>query len=136
MPSISVWMIRLAIIYLGAGVLIGGLMLIDKALHLIPLVWILLPVHIEFLITGWIIQFTLGTAYWILPRYLKTKGRGKILPAILMAIFLNMGIVLVIISTLSLEYSFLKLFGRVFQLFAIVLFINLHWKRITSYSKA
>jgi len=34
-----------------------------------------LPIHIEVLIFGWIIQFTLGTAYWILPRFLQAPQR-------------------------------------------------------------
>lgn len=135
MPSISVGMIRLAFMYLGAGVLIGGLMLTEKALHIFPWVWMLLPVHIEFLIFGWIFQFSLGMAYWILPRYLKTKGRGKTLPAIMMAISLNVGVVLVIISALNPKYSFLGLIGRSLQLLAVVLFIRLNWQRIVSYLK-
>ena len=136
MPRVSVWMIRMSFLYLAFGVSIGALLLISKSLGIASFAWNLLPIHIEFLIFGWIIQFTLGTAYWILPRYLKTKGRGKPLPAIVMVILLNMGILLMVISELQPDYSFLGLIGRSSQLLAVVLFIRLHWQRIVSYSKA
>lgn len=135
MPKVSVWMIRMSFLYLIFGVCIGTFLLISKSLHVASFAWNLLPIHIEFLIFGWIIQFTLGTAYWILPRYLKTKGRGKSLPAIMMVVLLNMGIVLLVISALNPDYSFLGVIGRSFQLLAVILFIKLHWQRIVSYSR-
>lgn len=136
MPRVSVWMIRMSFLYLAFGVSIGALLLISKSLGIASFAWNLLPIHIEFLIFGWIIQFTLGTAYWILPRYLKTKGRGKPLPAIMMVVLLNTGILLMVISELKPGYSFLGLIGRSSQLLAVVLFIRLHWQRIVSYAKS
>lgn len=136
MPKVSIWMIRMSFLYLAFGISIGALLLISKSLHIASFAWSLLPIHIEFLIFGWIIQFTLGTAYWILPRYLKTKGRGKTLPAIMMVIFLNAGILLMVISEVFPNYSFWRMLGRSFQLLAVVLFIRLHWQRIVSYSRA
>lgn len=136
MPKVSVWMIRMSFLYLIFGIFIGTFLLISKSLLVASFAWNLLPIHIEFLIFGWIIQFTLGTAYWILPRYLKTKGRGKTLPAIMMVIFLNAGILLMVISEVFPNYSFWGMLGRSFQLLAVVLFIRLHWQRIVSYSRA
>lgn len=135
MPRVSVWMIRMSFSYLAFGVSIGTLLLISKSLGIASFAWNLLPIHIEFLIFGWIIQFTLGTAYWILPRYLKAKGRGKSFPAILMVVFLNMGILLVVLSALKQDYSFFGLIGRFLQLISVALFIKLHWKRIISYAR-
>ena len=136
MPIVSVWMIRMSLLYLASGISVGALLLISKSLHIVSFAWNLLPIHIEFLIFGWIIQFTLGTAYWILPRYLKTKGRGKSFPAILMVVFLNMGILFVVVSELKWDYSFLGLIGRFFQLMSVALFIKLHWTRVVSYARS
>lgn len=135
MPKVSIWMIRMSFLYLAFGISIGALLLISKSLQITSFAWNLLPIHIEFLIIGWIIQFTLGTAYWILPRYLKTKDRGKTLPAIMMVILLNAGILLMVISEAFPNYPSWGMIGRSFQLLAVVLFIKLHWQRIVSYSR-
>lgn len=134
MPLISRLMIKLSLIYLALGVTIGALMLINKAWLISPILWFVIPIHIEFLIFGWIIQFTLGVAYWILPRFLESKGRGNKIFAWLMVLFLNAGILLVAFSGYGLGRSF-ALTGRIFEALAVVLFISLHWKRVVTYNR-
>ena len=133
MPLISHLMIKLSLLYLLCGVTLGALMLINKAWLISPFLWFVLPIHIEFLIFGWIIQFTLGVAYWILPRFLKSKGRGNEKMARMMVFFLNAGILLVAFSGYGLGSSF-ALTGRIFETLAVVLFISLHWKRVVTYN--
>lgn len=133
MPLISRLMIKLSLLYLLMGVSLGALMLINKAWLISPILWFVLPIHIEFLIFGWIIQFTLGVAYWILPRFLETKGRGSAKRAWLMVFFLNTGIGLVAFSGYGLGSTF-ALTGRIFELLAVLLFISLHWKRVVTYN--
>lgn len=134
MPLISRLMIKLSLIYLALGVTIGALMLINKAWLISPILWFVIPIHIEFLIFGWIIQLTLGVAYWILPRFLESKGRGNKTLAWLMVLFLNAGILLVAFSGYGLGRSF-ALTGRIFETLAVVLFISLHWKRVVTYNR-
>lgn len=134
MPLISRLMIKLSLVYLLLGVSLGALMLINKAWLISPILWFVLPIHIEFLIFGWIIQFTLGVAYWILPRYLETKGRGNATPAWLMLVFLNAGILMVAFSAYGLGNTF-ALTGRILEALAVVLFISLHWKRVVTYNR-
>ena len=134
MPLISRLMIKLSLIYLALGVTIGALMLINKAWLISPILWFVIPIHIEFLIFGWIIQFTLGVAYWILPRFLESKGRGNKILAWFMVLFLNAGILLVAFSGYGLGRSF-ALTGRIFETLAVVLFISLHWKRVVTYNR-
>lgn len=121
-------------IYLLVGLLIGVLMLINKAVFISPVFWFLIPAHIEIMIFGWIIQFTMGVAYWILPRYLKDKGRGSAKLANLVPILLNAGIILVVISDLM-AWNGAALTGRVFELSAVLIFMVLHWKRVVTYNK-
>ncbi|WP_395068877.1 hypothetical protein [Gracilimonas sp.] len=109
-------------------------MLINKAFLISPIIWFILPIHIEFLIFGWIIQFTLGVAYWILPRFLESKGRGNTYVAWLMVFFLNTGILSVAFSGYGLGSSF-ALAGRILEILAVCLFISLHWKRVVTYNK-
>lgn len=133
MPGPSRWLIRLSFLYLVTGLLVGAGMLVHKALPLHPAVWALLPVHVELLIFGWIIQLTLGTAYWILPRFLTGKPRGDTHSAWLVVILLNVGIWLTIGDRLDLSRLPLAVAGRVLETGAVLLFIRLHWNRVTTY---
>ncbi|NGP88756.1 cbb3-type cytochrome c oxidase subunit I [Fodinibius halophilus] len=133
MPAISRWMIRISLLYLLVGMVSGAIMLVNKAYVIHPSVWALLPIHIEVVIFGWVIQLTLGTAYWMLPRFLEQPQRGNPQLAIGMVVALNLGI-LVIIADILLSVSWgLGLLGRILELSAVVLFVILHWDRIVSY---
>lgn len=133
MPRPSRWMIRLSLIYLLAGMVMGALMLIHKAYGLHPAVWALLPIHIEVVIFGWIIQLTLGTGYWILPRFLEGPPRGDRRLAYVMVAALNLGIILVCSNSLLSSGAPLDLVGRALELAAVGLFVSLHWNRIVTY---
>ena len=69
MPRLSQWYIRSAFIYLFLGFTIGALLLANKGIPLHPALWGWLPIHIEFLLIGWLLQLILGMAFWILPRF-------------------------------------------------------------------
>lgn len=134
MPGVTRWMIRCSLIYFLAGAGIGMAMLINKAVPLFPKIWLLLPIHIEFMIFGWVIQFTLGTAHWILPRFLSSKSRGNPKLAVLIVVLLNGGILLVILAGSVSSLPELALWGRILESFSVMLFTGLHWKRIVSYA--
>lgn len=67
MDPLSSIMVRLSLLWLLAGFIIGGLMLVDRD---IPGDWRLWaqPTHGHMLFVGWFLQFALGVAYWLLPR--------------------------------------------------------------------
>jgi len=136
MPLISRWMIRCSFIYLFLGVGTGAFMLIQKAYPIHPSVWQLLPIHIEMLIFGWIIQFTLGTAYWMLPRFLEGPQRGPRWAAFMMAIILNIGILLTLADDIILTELPVQRSGRALELLAVLIFVSLHWNRIVTYRKS
>lgn len=133
MPAVSRWMIRLSLMYLLAGILAGAFLLVHKVYPLHASAWLLLPMHIEVTIFGWIVQITLGTAYWMLPRYLKGRPRGRRWLGWVMAICLNLGIVFIIIDLLEWVPVSLRFAGRLLQVIAVLLFIYLHWNRIVTY---
>lgn len=133
MPLASRLMVRCSFIYLVVAMLLGTVMLLHKAWPLHPMVWQLLPLHIETAIFGWIIQFTLGTAYWMLPRFLKGPQRGPRWAAFAMILVLNLGIVLTLADSLLLSSLPLALSGRLLELGAVILFVSLHWQRIVTY---
>ncbi len=95
MPRLSVWFVRASLIYLSIGFAIGALLLAEKGVPYFPAILSILPVHIEFLLIGWLVQLAMGVAFWILPRFGMESPRGneQIIWASLM--LLNAGLCLV-----------------------------------------
>ena len=78
MPLVSRVMVRTALLHLGLGATIGGLMLLEKAWPLLPWLWLLRPGHIHLMILGWTVQLAMGVAVWILPRFSASGDRGNL----------------------------------------------------------
>lgn len=132
MPRLSQWIIRTALIYLLLGFTFGALLLTHKGIPLHPALWSWLPAHIEFLLMGWIVQLTMGVAFWILPRYWKYPRRPNEKYAQIAFILLNLGIWLVVAGTTFRAGSQVLLAGRIVEAGAIVFFALHNWKRIVS----
>jgi len=133
MPLAARWMIRCSLVYLLLGITIGSAIFIHKAFSINPILWQFLPVHTEILIFGWIIQFTMGTAYWILPRFLKGPKRGDKKFAVTIVLLFNSGILILVFNNLFLSSSPIGLAGRFLQGIAVLIFTLIHWNRITTY---
>lgn len=130
MPRLSVWFIRSALIHLALGFSFGALMLWNKGMPFDPLVWQLLPAHIEFLLFGWLVQLGLGVAYWILPRF-QTR-RGNTILAWLAWILLNGGVWLVGLASLVAAPAVISLSGHFAETGAALAFVAHAWPRIKS----
>ena len=78
MPRLTRLYVRAALVYLILGFSLGALLLANKGLPLHPALWAWLPAHIEFLLMGWIVQFALGIAFWIVPRFWRPPRRGNV----------------------------------------------------------
>lgn len=128
MPRVSAWAVRLSLLYLSAGFVLGALLLVNKAFPLLPAVWGWLPVHAELLLSGWVLQLALGVAYWILPRF--TGGargsEGAAVPAL--AVY-NLGIWLAAGGALA-GLAWLALAGRMMQAGGAALFLFNLWRRV------
>lgn len=135
MPVQSVWMIRMSLVYFLSVITIGGFLLSSKGFLGDISIWTLLEVHIELALFGWLIQFVLGTAYWILPRYLEGAKRGNEKLAWLMIVLLNSGLWIYILTHLQVLPTPGIVTGRILELAAIALFIYLHWHRIVDYQR-
>jgi len=94
MPRLSQVMIRTALVWLAAGAPLGGLLLLNKGLPLLPWVWTLRFTHLHLLLIGWMVQFACGVAFWILPRLDTSGARGDECLAWLCYGALNGGVVL------------------------------------------
>jgi len=92
----------------------------------------LLPAHIEFLLIGWIVQLTMGVAFWILPRYWKRPRRPKKNYVLVAFVLLNLGIWLVVAGTTLRAGSWVFFAGRVAEVGAILFFALHSWRRVVS----
>lgn len=123
-------MVKAAFVYLLLGFTVGALLLGNKGVPIHPMVWSWLPVHIEFLLLGWIVQLTMGMAFWILPRFWQKPARPRENFAVAAFILLNVGIWLVAAGTTFRMGQAVLLAGRVVELGAVVLFGVQAWGRI------
>ena len=75
MPKLAHWYVKTALLYLAVGTLFGAIILWNKGIT-IPGAWLLLAPHIALVTWGWLLLFTMGVAYWILPRWGQARRRG------------------------------------------------------------
>lgn len=132
MPRLSQWAVRAAFLYLLSGFTVGALLLAHKGLPLHPALWSWLPAHIEFLLFGWIVQLTMGMAFWILPRYWQQSRRPNPGYATIALILLNLGLWLVVAGTTFRARVWIVLAGRLAEVGAVLFFALQAWKRIVS----
>ena len=135
LPSPSIWMIRLSLIYLLLAVTAGGLLMIHKAIDLHSALWILLPVHFELAIWGWLIQFVIGTAYWMFPKFLTGTRRGPEWIAWIVLIVYNTGLLLLVNSSFVDSTFQFDITGRTVIAVSLLIFVTLTWNRVVSYRK-
>jgi heme/copper-type cytochrome/quinol oxidase subunit 1 len=129
MPKLSVWLVRASLLHLGVGFLFGALILSQKGVPLIPWAWGLLSPHTEFVIFGWTMQFVMGIAFWILPRFSGERRYGNTPLGWWSFALLNGGILLTATGD-WLVLGPLVLAGRLAVLGAVALFVAVLWPRV------
>ncbi|MEZ4585388.1 MAG: hypothetical protein R2909_03185 [Gemmatimonadales bacterium] len=127
MPTLSVWAVRAALLYLVAGALLGTAMLLAKAGFFPVGALRAIPVHQEVVLLGWMLQLALGVGYWILPRVEGARPRAAL--AVLAVVSLNAGVIGVAIGG-ALGAGELTLAGRLLELVGAVAFIGHIWTRV------
>jgi cbb3-type cytochrome oxidase subunit 1 len=129
-------MIRSALLHLGAGFLIGALIMWDKGPGGIPAIWRWLPVHIHLVLFGWTVQLAFGVAYWILPRFVQRAAedaqlqqvRGRDALAWASFILLNTSSIAALASILDWQWS-LPISGLFIALAALAYVLH-GWPRV------
>lgn len=129
MPKLSVWLVRAALIQMGIGFLFGSLLLHHKGIPIYGWTWKLLTPHIEIMIFGWTIQFVMGIAYWVLPRFTGARRYGRTWLGWLSFALINLS---VLIAGLGgwFDHDALMIAGRICGLAAILAYLTLIWPRI------
>jgi heme/copper-type cytochrome/quinol oxidase subunit 1 len=133
-PRLSVWCIRIALLYLGVGFTLGAVMLSSPAIRLASLIPKLRPLHAEILLIGWLAQLAFGVAYWILPRLPGIRSRGSEPLAWLSLTLLNVGILAVGLGPTVNAPATVTIFGRLTEALAVCAFAIHAWPRARTYS--
>ncbi len=129
MPPLSVWFIRTALLALTAGTSLGSVLLAVKGMPGRGPPSGALPLHIELLLIGWLVNLTLGVAYWILPKHARGRERGHPVPPWAAYLLLNAGVVIAG-SAAPAGLPALLLAGRAAELSGVACFAAHAWSRV------
>jgi len=129
MPVWSVRLERAAFVWLITGFAAGALLLAAKGLGWgIPWShW--LPLHTEALLVGWMLQFTMGVAYWMLPKHASGPERGPDGAIGAAFVLLNTGVLLALAGQIH-HQGALAAVGRLLELLAAAAFGSNAWPRV------
>ncbi len=135
MPRIATWFIRASMVYLLAGFTLGALMLAQEGISYDPAIGSVLPMHMEFLLVGWLVQLAMGVAFWIFPRFGWSLPHSRGSEALIWASFclLNAGICLAA-SSIWIPASLLA--GRLAEGMAVIVYAAASWQRIKPHGRA
>ncbi len=135
MPRLSVWFIRASMVYLLMGFTLGALMLAQEGLPFYPPVMAALPVHVELLLVGWLVQFAMGVGFWIFPRFGLGLPYSHGNQALIWASFwlLNAGLWL---FALELWFPVMQVVGRLAEAGAVMVYAFGMWRRIKPQGQA
>jgi hypothetical protein len=136
MPLATMVLVRAALVHLVVGAVLGMLLLGTKAGYDLPALmaraW---PIHAEMLLLGWMAQLALGVAFWILPKHATVPVRGPVIPVLLAAVLLNVGVLAAGLG-LVLDHATLTIGGRVMELVAVLLFAINAVPRVKRFGRA
>lgn len=130
MPVWSVRFQHTALLYLLAGFGTGAVLLASRGLGM-ALPWgVWLAVHVEFLLIGWMLQFTMGVAHWMLPKHASGPERGGERPVRAAWFLLNTGVWLAVLGQVLAGQAALVAAGRLMEFGAVLAFAVNAWPRI------
>ncbi len=132
MPTLTVRMVRAALLWQGLGFCLGGLVLAEKGLGWLPWVWALRDAHIHILLVGWLVQLASGVAYWILPRFDAAGSRGDERPVQAAFVALNAGVVLAALAA-PVGLAPLALAAGALYALAGALLVGHLWRRVLAF---
>ncbi len=121
MPLPAVITLRMAVLYLIGGATLGAMVLTGKALPAYAQWITLFPLHIVWIAIGGFVQFTLGTAFWILPKFATGPSFYGNVRAFQWCIgALNVGVILYTVNFVVFQNDLLGLGVRVLWVIAAV----------------
>lgn len=94
MTRLTIWAVRLALVYFAASITLGALALTAKAGYVSGWWLGLRAIHIQLGFVGWLVQLVIGVGYWILPKSSKTgTKRPRAWAAVASVVAVNLSVV-------------------------------------------
>ncbi|HET6578868.1 MAG TPA: hypothetical protein VFG66_11115 [Gemmatimonadales bacterium] len=133
MPPLTRWLVKAALLYLVAALVLGVAVQLPVAGRY-PLLAVLWPTYLHVLVVGWLTQLIFGVAYWLFPRYSAERPRGSERLGWAMFVLLNAGLLLRIVGepwrALGHGGHAVLLVSAVAQLLAVWAFVLNTWPRL------
>jgi hypothetical protein len=89
MPTLTLWFLRSALVYLVVSLLLGAALALPHGAGLAAFA----PVYVHLFMVGWVTQMIFGVAYWMFPRVAPNQPRGRERLALISYITLNVGLI-------------------------------------------
>jgi hypothetical protein len=132
-PPLTRWLVKAALLYLVAALVLGVGMQLPLAGRF-PVLAVLWPTYLHVLVVGWLTQLIFGVAYWLFPRYSAERPRGSERLGWATFVLLNAGLLLRIIGeprrALGGGGHVILLISAVAQLLAVWAFVLNTWPRL------
>ena len=133
MPPLTRWLVKAALLYLIAALVLGVAMQLPVAGRY-PVLAVLWPTYLHVLVVGWLTQLIFGVAYWLFPRYSAERPRGSERLGWATFVLLNAGLLLRIVGepwrALGRGGEAVLLASAVTQLLAVWCFVLNTWPRV------
>jgi hypothetical protein len=132
-PPLTRWLVKAALLYLIAALVLGVAMQLPMAGRY-PVLAVLWPTYLHVLVLGWLTQLIFGVAYWLFPRYSAERPRGSERLGWATFVLLNAGLLLRIVGepwrALGRGGYAVLLVSAVTQLLAVWGFVLNTWPRV------
>jgi hypothetical protein len=132
-PTLTRWLVKSALLYLLAALLLGAAMQLPLAPR-VPLLGVLWPTYLHLLVVGWLTQLIFGVAFWLFPRYSAERPRGSERLGWAMFVLLNAGLLLRLcaepLRALGENETWLLTISAAAQLLAAWMFVANVWPRV------
>jgi hypothetical protein len=112
------------------------MLLLARGGVLSPAVWRFLPLHVEMMVIGWLVQLALGVAFWILPKYRRGAERGWEWPGWLAGGLINIGVLAAGVGSSLGPTNDGASVGRAIEAGAALCFAATLWPRIKPFGRA
>jgi hypothetical protein len=132
-PPLTRWLVKAALLYLIAALVLGVAMQLPMAGRY-PVLAVLWPTYLHVLVVGWLTQLIFGVAYWLFPRYSAERPRGSERLGWATFVLLNAGLLLRLVGepwrALGRGGHAVLLVSAVAQLLAVWCFVLNTWPRV------
>jgi len=133
MPPLTRWLVKAALVWLIAALVLGVAMQLPAAAET-PLLRAAWPTYLHLVTVGWLTQLIMGVALWLFPRYSAERPRGSERLGWTTFVLLNLGLVLRVVGepgrALGADAHLPLLLSAVAQLVAVGAFVLNVWPRV------